>query len=674
MTTTVLEDEEIGTALAMLWQRHRQSNLDRISLLELTAANVLRAAIDQDAVVAGAQAAHKLAGSLGTFGFDAGSRAALEAESLLREPVIDPRLLAEAVSALRASVEDGTDASAAAPIHAPSAMTAARSTPATQIASLDADLIARLTVEGAALGFTIISSSEPPWVNSMNRQLPQAVIVDDAGRSWTREDMLHSVRELSLSSLVVVLTDRESLEDRMEFARAGVAGVMHRSQGARQIMSFVAQVLSQRDATPSVVLAFNVTSTITEAIGEALLASHGRIQVCSDVTHLWDVLEERGADLVLVGYEGAEAGGPDLCRVIRAHPRWQRLPVVVVGDRRKGNFDEAMHSGADEYVSDKVPPSELIVRLQVHMERGRVANTRAETDPLTGTENRPATERSLDRLLRLASRRSDPFSFVLIAVDQFDQICEAEGNAFGDVVLRRLGGWLLQSFRGEDVVGRWTHDGFAVGVYGAEGEQARERIVGVLGAFAGEGFPTTSGRLGRYTCSAGVATCPADGSTLSSLLRLGETALRRAKSTKNFVVSSGSRPEGRPTNVVDVVLVEDDDSVADVVEHALSLRNFEFIRYSDGAEAASALSEQRVKCRVVLLDVGLPSLDGFGVLQHLQKAGVLAETRVMMLTARSSEAEMLRALGLGAADHITKPFSIPVLLGRLDQTLSRSVA
>jgi DNA-binding response OmpR family regulator len=74
------------------------------------------------------------------------------------------------------------------------------------------------------------------------------------------------------------------------------------------------------------------------------------------------------------------------------------------------------------------------------------------------------------------------------------------------------------------------------------------------------------------------------------------------------------------------------------------------------------------------MDVGLPSLDGFGVLQTLRSQGMLDDTRVIMLTARSSEAEMLRALGLGATEHITKPFSIPVLLGRLDQTLSRSVA
>ena len=672
MTTTVLEDEEIGTALAMLWQRHRKSNFDRIALLELTAANVLRATSNEDAIAEGARAAHKLAGSLGTFGFDAGSRAALEAESLLREPVIDARLLAEAVATLRASVENGSDDVSGVTRQPSSAIIGTGTAPATQIASLDAELIARLTVEGAALGFTVVSSAEPPWVNSM--RLPRMIIVDDAGRSWTKEDMLHSMAELSLTSLVVVLTDQEALVDRMEFARAGVAGVMHRAQGARQIMSFVAQVLAEHEVVESIVLAFNVASATTDALGLALLTSNSRVEVSSSVSQLWEALEERGANLILVGHEGAEARGSDLCRVIRAHPRWHRIPIVVVGDRKRGHFDEAMGSGADEYVSDKSPAHELGKRLQVHMDRGRLAETRAETDPLTGTENRPAMEHSLDRLLRLASRQSNPFSFVLIVVDQFDQICEAEGNAFGDVVLRRLGSWLLQSFRGEDVVGRWTQDGFAVGVYGAEGEQARQRLTGVLSAFAGEEFPTTSGRMGRFTCSAGVATCPADGSTLSSLLRLGETALRRAKTTKNFVVASGSRPGGRPADVVDVVLVEDDDSVADVVEHALSLRDFEFVRYSDGAEAANALGSKRVKCRVVLLDVGLPSLDGFGVLQHLRRAGILDETRVMMLTARSSEAEMLRALGLGAAEHITKPFSIPVLLGRLDQTLSRSIA
>jgi DNA-binding response OmpR family regulator len=155
---------------------------------------------------------------------------------------------------------------------------------------------------------------------------------------------------------------------------------------------------------------------------------------------------------------------------------------------------------------------------------------------------------------------------------------------------------------------------------------------------------------------------------------VSETALRRAAAGKNAVVVAGERPTVGGGNPVDVVLVEDDDSVADVIEHALGLRNFEYLRFSDGAEAAKALGEGNVKARVVLLDIGLPSLDGFGVLEVLNHQGVLEGTRVIMLTARSSEAEMLRALGLGAMEHIAKPFSIPVLLGRLDRERARIVA
>jgi len=261
-----------------------------------------------------------------------------------------------------------------------------------------------------------------------------------------------------------------------------------------------------------------------------------------------------------------------------------------------------------------------------------------------------------------------------VTVDQFDQIRETEGNAMGDVVLRRLGELLRGALRGEDVVGRWTHDGYAVGAYRCSGEQASARLADVLERFGAELFPATSGKLAHNSFSAGVASTPTDGSSLASLERLAETALKRAVTGQKPVVIAGERPVPGATDLVDVVLVEDDDSVADVIEHALGLRQYEFVRFSDGAEAARALGEGHVKGRIVLLDVGLPSLDGFGVLKVLRIQGVLDETRVIMLTARSSEAEMLRALGLGATEHITKPFSVPILLGRLDQTLSRSTS
>jgi diguanylate cyclase (GGDEF)-like protein len=669
MTTVSIEETDIGSALAMLWQRHQPSILERIALLELTAANVLRGTVSDNGIVEGCSAAHKLAGSLGTFGFDAGSRAALEAELLLRESTVDGRLLAEAVMALRASVNDGGPEADPPPAPVAAVQPATHVAQAAHIVSLDPELTSRLTVEASAIGLTVSSTSEVPWIGSMGTQVPCAIVIDDAGRSWARSDMLNSVSELAQASLVVVLTENETFQDRMALARAGATGVIQRSQGARQIVAFLAEALAQQEPSQFAVLALN----LDPALSDALSGLECRVDDCVDPPMFWELLERQGADVVIIGFDGAHSNGPDLCRVIRADPRWRRLPVVVIGDRARGHFDAAMAAGADDYLSAKAATRELQIRLQRHGERGRISQTRSDLDPLTGTENRAAAERSIDRLFRMAARRNDPFAFGLVTVDHLDKICAAGGTALGDVVLRRLAGSLVERFRDEDMVGRWTHDGFAIGIYGGNGDQARDRIADVLQRFSTEGFPTTTGKLAYYTFSAGVAAAPADGSTLGSLQRLAETALRRARSVQNSVVASGRRPAEPTSAVVDVVLVEDDDSVADVVEHALSLRQYTFLRFTDGAEAAKALGEERVKCRIVLLDVGLPSLDGFGVLQDLRNRGLLEKTRVIMLTARSSEAETLRALDLGATEHITKPFSIPVLLGRLAQTLSDPV-
>lgn len=671
--TAEAEDNDLASALAILWRRHRQTNLDRISLLEATAANVLRTAVADDAIADGAKAAHMLAGSLGTFGLDDGSRAALEAEFLLKQTVIDGRLLAEAVTALRESVEGVGDdpGSGAGQTRSDGSVGGA----AVMVVSVDAELVARLAVEAGAVGLSITSSAEVPSADSLRFGVITSVIVDeDVFRDADGSALMNSVAELSRKALVFALTDRVSFEDRVELARAGASAVMSRSQGARQILSFLTETLARRRPVRSTVLAYHANAKFVESLREALSDSSCRLEVRHDPSSFWEALEEPGADLVVVGSDGPQLSGSELCRMVRADPRWCRLPVVVVGEPDPALFENAMAAGADDYVGPDISIRDLGVRLDSHLERAGLVRDRCDVDHLTGCENRRAVERSLDHVLRLATRHSAPFALALITIDEFEQIRAAEGTAMGDAVLRRLGALLLGKFGVDDCVGRWTHDGFAVGMYGEDREGGVKRVAEVLASFGAEGIPTTSGKLAHYTFSAGLASSPADGLSLSSLERLGETALRRATAGQNRVVMSGERPADHAPNVVDVVLIEDDDSVADVIEHALRLRHYDFSRFSDGTEAANALGDGQVKGRVVLLDVGLPSLDGFGVLHHLRTQGVLEDTHVIMLTARSSEAEMLRALGLGATEHITKPFSVPLLLARVGQTLSRSVA
>ncbi|MHA7224074.1 response regulator [Arthrobacter sp. RHLT1-20] len=122
---------------------------------------------------------------------------------------------------------------------------------------------------------------------------------------------------------------------------------------------------------------------------------------------------------------------------------------------------------------------------------------------------------------------------------------------------------------------------------------------------------------------------------------------------------------------VDVVVVEDDPLLAELLGHALTTRGYQFRLFSDGQAAAAELagSPAALRSRVVLLDVDLPALNGFGVLRQMAMAENLVATRVIMLTAHSSETEIVNAMELGAFDHVAKPFSVPVLMQRVRRAL-----
>jgi DNA-binding response OmpR family regulator len=94
----------------------------------------------------------------------------------------------------------------------------------------------------------------------------------------------------------------------------------------------------------------------------------------------------------------------------------------------------------------------------------------------------------------------------------------------------------------------------------------------------------------------------------------------------------------------------------------------------DGVNAIDLLAGNpaKVRARVIILDVGLPGHDGFTVLRALARDGVTRQSRVVMLTARTLETEVLQALDLGAFDHVVKPFSVPVLMQRVRRAMDAS--
>jgi DNA-binding response OmpR family regulator len=117
------------------------------------------------------------------------------------------------------------------------------------------------------------------------------------------------------------------------------------------------------------------------------------------------------------------------------------------------------------------------------------------------------------------------------------------------------------------------------------------------------------------------------------------------------------------------LVVEDEDSIATLVRSYLERDGFTIVRARSGEEALKELERNPV--RVVVLDIGLPDIDGFDVCSRIREH---SRVPVVMLTARDEEPDRITGLELGADDYVTKPFSPRELLARVKAVLRRTEA
>ncbi len=116
-----------------------------------------------------------------------------------------------------------------------------------------------------------------------------------------------------------------------------------------------------------------------------------------------------------------------------------------------------------------------------------------------------------------------------------------------------------------------------------------------------------------------------------------------------------------------ILVVEDDADIALGLEEDLACRGYETETVRDGETAVRRGTEPGWD--LILLDLMLPRKDGYEVCQEIRRAGV--RTPIIMLTARTHEAEKILGLDLGADDYVTKPFSLRELHSRIKAVLRR---
>ena len=118
-----------------------------------------------------------------------------------------------------------------------------------------------------------------------------------------------------------------------------------------------------------------------------------------------------------------------------------------------------------------------------------------------------------------------------------------------------------------------------------------------------------------------------------------------------------------------VLIVEDEEALATLLEYNLNKENFDVSIASDGEEGLLKIKENTPD--VVILDWMLPKISGIEICRQIRSMPETRNIPIIMLTARSEEADRIRGLETGADDYLTKPFSIKELIARVKAVLRR---
>lgn len=117
-----------------------------------------------------------------------------------------------------------------------------------------------------------------------------------------------------------------------------------------------------------------------------------------------------------------------------------------------------------------------------------------------------------------------------------------------------------------------------------------------------------------------------------------------------------------------ILIIDDDRELCALMRKCVEKENFSAIVAYGGREGLEMAAEWKESCSLIILDVMMPDLDGFQVLQKIREK---SNVPVLMLTAKSDEEDKISGLCMGADDYLTKPFSINELMARINSLIRR---
>jgi two-component system cell cycle response regulator len=452
-------------------------------------------------------------------------------------------------------------------------------------------------------------------------------------------------------------------------AAASALRAAHDPREALALAAHLADTLAGgADTTDRQVVLLVEDDRLTAAVqSDILKADKHEVLVAVSLANARQVYEVRTISLFILDLVLPDADGRDLLAELRGDPRFHAVPIIVLSGRQDDlTQSECFALGADAYLVKPVHAEVLRSAVAAALDLAAVRRFESRVDRLTGLPNRTAFLEAIARAAPLVRRTKQPLTVGILDLDHFKAVNDTHGHAMGDEVLRRCAETISATMRISDFVARWGGEEFCVflpstGVPGAA--IAVEKALQEVRALS---FTGPDGEIFSVTFSAGIAPLE-PGQHAQEAIAAADQLLYLAKSAgRNRVLTSSTMlDEVRPLALV----AEDDAAVAGVVAKLLERDGFEVRIAADGA---AALAEaEKSGFALAILDVDLPSMNGFDLLESLRKIPTLSRVPIVMLTATADEDDVVRGFDLGVNDYVAKPFFASELMARIRRLLKQ---
>lgn len=369
------------SAIDKVLERFRGVFQQQIAVLSSAKTALMTGKLEMELYQSAKNEAHKLAGSMASFGYPEGSKLARSAEHLLISisPVNPSGILrpftAEETTRFSELVTELEQELAKAAVTLTTSPVPTVVSHRVLVVDDDAALTECLKAESEARGFRIkIAPNVAAARSRLAMSMPDLILIDLSFPD-TEEDGLTLLRELNERSPnlpIIVFTGRDSLGDRLAASRLGAKQFLHKPATTDQIFQAISRISTKTKAPQAKVLIVDDDPAILAHLS-ALLTPWGlEVITLTEPQGFWEMLLTTSPNLVILDLEMPQVSGLELCQVVRQDTQRADLPVLVVTARTDADsLTQAFAAGADDFITKPVLGPELVTRVLSRIERNR---------------------------------------------------------------------------------------------------------------------------------------------------------------------------------------------------------------------------------------------------------------------------------------------------------------